>query len=150
MSKYKYEVVEPNEENVMLTKIVKKNVDVEFTMQELKDHEERVHNVIKELEGKVAMDKAAMENVEHFHSEAVALVKDLEPLKQHALYTYLRAFANVLEIEPKLVEVKAAFDEHNEEVKDIISQTGWVAPTIEIKRHEQNQETGESIEGETA
>lgn len=132
----------------MLTKVVKKNVDVEFTMQELKDHEHRVHGIIKELEAKVAMEKAAMENVEHFHPEAVALVKELEPLKQHALYVYLRSLANVLEIEPKLKEVQEAFDAHNEEVKDIISQTGWVAPDIVIDPHGKNKESGEEGEGE--
>ena len=148
MHKYKYEVLEENED-VMLTKIVKRNVDVEFTMQELKDHEERVHGILKELEAKCAMEKAAMENVEHFHGEAVALVKDLSPEKQHALYVYLRAFASVLEIEPKLEEVKKAFDEHNEEVKDIINQTGWIAPTVVIDPHGKKEKAQESTEGES-
>lgn len=135
-SKFTYEVLEENE-NPYEVKIVKKNVEVEFTMGELYEHESRVDKIIRELDGKRQMEEASLENVEHFHPDAVAAVKDLEPEAQHAAFTWLKSKATLAEIEPKLKEITEAFEAHNEEVKDIIAQTGWVAPDVAIVKNGQ-------------
>lgn len=149
--KFKYEVLEENTEDVMQTKMVKRNVDVEFTMQELYDQEARWDGAIREIEGKLAIERATMVNVEEHHADAVALVSQLDPLKQTALLLWLRAFATVTELEPKLKVFKDAFDEHNEEVKDIIKQTGWVAPAVHLtvgaNDNNKEEEAGEDSEG---
>lgn len=151
--KFVYEVVEENEDP-MQTKFVKKDVEVEFTMGELKDHEERVDGMIKEIASKIEMENAAMENVNHFHEKSVALVSQLDPEEQHALFVWLRAKATVLEMEPKLTSLKAIFKEHNDEMKDIIKQTGWKAPDIHLTlgkdaKENKKQESVESTEGES-
>ena len=130
--KFVYEVKKEDKEDVMQTQFVKKNVNVEFTMQELKDHEERVDGMIREIESKLEVEEATKKNVDANHGDAVALVSQLEPLKQHALFLWLRSQATIAELAPKLENLKKAFDEHNTEVKDIIKQTGWVAPTVHL------------------
>lgn len=145
-NKFVYEVVEENKEDALETKIVKRNVDVEFTMAELKDHESRVDGMMTEVAKKIEMEKAAMGNVETHHMDAVSLVNQLEPLKQHALLLWLRSYATVLELEPKLVELQKVFDEHNEEVKDIIKQTGWVAPDMHVTLGNNDTEPDQTTE----
>lgn len=129
--KFKYEITEAKEDS-NFSVITKRNVDVEFTMAELMEHEGRVKKMITEASTKVEMEKAAMENVAHHHADAVGLVDRLAPEKQHAIFLYLRALATVVELEPKVKEMEDALAAHQEEVKDIKEQTGWIAPDISV------------------
>lgn len=130
---YTYEVIKVEEDSNFST-ILKKNVEVEFTMAELHEHEGRVNNIKKEVETKLAMEQAAMKNVEEHHGEAIMMVKDMEPLKQHALLMWLKSKATVLELEPKMKEITEALEAHQEEVKDIKEKINWVAPDISKKK----------------
>lgn len=129
--KFEYEVIEAQDDS-NFSKILKKNVEVEFTMAELHEHEGQVSRIQTEMATKLEMEQAAMTNVEENHGEVVALVKDMEPLKQHALFLWLRSKATVLEIEPKLKEIDEALEAHQEEVKDIKEQINWVAPDVSV------------------
>lgn len=146
--KYTYKVIEENKDDVMQTKVVKKNVDVEFTMQELYNQEEQWDRAIRELEANLKLQESTMKNVEDNHADAVSLVSQLDPLKQHAILLWLKALSLKLEIEPRLKMFKEAFDEHNAEVKEIIKQTGWKAPAVHLTMgkndNDQKEETGES------
>ena len=133
-SKHVYEYVEENTDDVLQSKIVKKNVEVEFTMQQLLDQEANLDKYRRELVAKIENDKAVQANVEEYHNDAVELVRSLDPTKQNAIFLWVRAAQSLSEHEPKLADVDKVFEEHNKEVKEIKKQTGWVAPDVKVKR----------------
>ena len=131
-SKHTYEYIKEDKKDVLQSKIVKKNVEVEFTMQQLLDQEENLDKYRREIVAKIENDKAVQSNVEEYHNDAVELVRNLDPIKQNAIFLWLRSQQSLDTHEPKLVEVDKVFEEHNKEVEEIKKQTGWVAPDIKI------------------
>ena len=117
--KYKYVVSKVNEDP-QLSVITKKNVDVEFTLQELDDQETAFRKRLTELQSKRDLEAAAIENIEHFHPWVKDL--DLTPERLNTIFLYTRSKTTLGQLEPMLAEWNRALEEHLEEVNEIKSQ----------------------------
>lgn len=137
--KYTYKLVEENE-NPLESKFVKKNVDVEFTMQQMLDYENSADRQMIEIRGKIDLEDAKMKNVEENHDDAIALVRDLDPVKQNAILIWLRSKEVVDVLCPKRDELQAAIDEHKAEIAVIKEQTGWEPLTEENNDNEKSED----------
>lgn len=123
--KYVYEIVETNEENSLQSKLVKKNVDVEFNMQQMLDYENNADKMMREYIGKLKIEGAKMKNVEEHHDDAISLVSELDPVKQNAILIWLKSKEIIDALGPKRDELQKAIDEHKAEIAEIKKQTGW-------------------------
>lgn len=132
MSKDKnvYEIVEANEVNSLESKLVKKNVDVEFTMQQMLDYERSADKMMIEYRGKLNIEDAKMQNVIEHHDDAISLVRDLDPVKQNAILIWLKSKEIIDQLAPKRDELQKAIDEHKAEIEEIKKQTGWEPPVL--------------------
>lgn len=137
--KYIYEVVEENE-NPLETKMVKRGVEVEFTMQQMDDYSSAALRTLDQYRGQLNLEDAKMKNVVENHEDAVTLVKDLDPVKQNAIRIWLNSKAMIDEMAPKRDELEEALKEHKQEIKDIIKQTGWKAISDEAKEADSQED----------
>lgn len=145
MSKDKitYEFVERDEENPLNDKLVKKGLTVEFQMFELDQYTEAALQQLDTLRGQLNYEDARVKNVEENHEDAIALVRDLDPIKQNAIRIYLDATNKIADLGPKRDKLEEAFEEHKAEIEEIKKQTGWEAPVIE------NQDEQDTTEEDT-
>lgn len=123
-----YEIVEKNEENPLQDKIVKKGIEVEFTMQELDEYTSAALSKLDEFRGQLNLEDAKMKNVEENHGDAISLVSELDPVKQNAIRIWLSAKNMVDTLAPKRDELEKMFDEHKAEIEEIKKQTKWEPP----------------------
>lgn len=145
-----YEIVEKNEESPLLDKIVKKGIEVEFTMQELDDYTMAALSRLDEFRGQLNLEDAKMKNVEENHDDAIALVRELDPVKQNAIRIWLNSKNMVDTLAPKRDELEKLFEEHKAEIEEVKKQTKWKAPKQEShdnKKKSADEEGGESSEG---
>jgi predicted nucleic acid-binding Zn-ribbon protein len=119
--KFKYEILTPNEDPQLAT-IVKRKVDVEFTMQQLDDQEHALTKKITELKAQRDYEDAVCQNVEHFHE----WVKDFDAEKISTLSIYTKARTNLDQINPVLAKYEEVLAEHLVEVAEIKHQIGYV------------------------
>lgn len=155
-SEFVYEIIKEETDSNFST-IRKTNITAEFTMAEVYEHLGELERLKNEVQGQIDLEKAAMDNVERNHDDAVSLVRSLEPLKQHAIFLWLKSLANLGELEPKISKIDEVIKSYQEEISDIKNQTGWTAPSIEVanvtskSKHEEpaNEESGDSSEGES-
>lgn len=153
--KHIYEIVEKDEANSLNDTLVKRNVDVEFTMQQMLDHEKSADKMMLEYIGKLDIEDAKMKNVVENHEDAINLVKELDPVKQEAIKIWLLSKSIVDQLGPKRDELQKAIDEHKAEIKNIKEQTGWEPPkmedleanTTDDEKHE-TESAGETGEGD--
>lgn len=144
--KYTYEIVE-EAENPLETKFIKKNVEVEFNMQQMLDYENAADRQVIEMIGKIDIEDAKMKNVEDYHDDAIALVRDLDPVKQQAILIWLKSKEIVDALCPKRDELKKAIQEHKDEIKVIKEQTGW-EPYNEKENDESDKEGAKEVSAE--
>lgn len=131
--KYIYEYVERNEEDPLKDKIVKKGVEVEFTMQELDNYTESALTRLDEFRGQLNLEDAKMKNVEENHPDAVDLVRELDPVKQNGIRIWLNAKNLVDTLAPKRDELEKLLEQHKAEIDEIKKQTGWEPLVTETK-----------------
>jgi hypothetical protein len=143
---YKYEVLE-EAENPLETKLVKRSVDVEFTMQQMLDYENAADKQLIELIGKIDLEDAKMKNVVEHHDDAIALVRDLDPIKQNAIHIWLKSKEIIDVYAPKRDELRKAIDEHKAEIKSIKEQTGWEPPTQDDSEDKKEDDATEESSG---
>ena len=148
--KHKYEFVERDEANPLNDKLVKKGVEVQFTMSELDNYTKAALQRLDEFRGKLNIEAAKMQNVMDHHDDAISLVRELEPVKQEAIKIWLNSKTLVDEIAPKRDELEKLLEEHKAEIEEIKKQTGWTAPLKETSddTNKTDSEGGESKEGD--
>lgn len=139
---YSYEIVE-EKENPLETKLVKRNVDVEFTMQEMLDYENAADRQALEIQKQLDLEEAKQKNVEEHHGDAISLVSELDPIKQQAILIWLKAKEKIDVYGPKRDDLKKAIDEHKAEIAVIKEQTGW-EPFNEQDNADEKPESEES------
>lgn len=144
--KLTYEIIESNDDP-MLTKFIKKGVEVEFTMQEMDNYTNTALGMLDRFRGQLNLEDAKMKNVEEHHEDAVSLVRDLDPVKQNAIRLWLNAKAVVDEFAPKRDELEKAFADHKAEEEEIIKQTGWKPKQDDDQENKEDssQETDEAV-----
>lgn len=148
--KYTYEFVERDETNPLNDKIVKKGVEIEFSMFELDRYTEAALKQLDEYRGKLNIESAKMSNVEDNHDDAIALVRDLDPVKQEAIKIWLNSKGVVDALAPRRDELEESLAEHQAEIEEIKKQTGWAAPVNEPENGDDQEEpaSGEGKEGD--
>lgn len=139
-SKYTYEFVERDEENPLNDRVVKKNVEVEFQMFELDQYTDTAVRQLDEIRAQLNMEDAKQKNVEEHHQDAVSLVSGLDPVKQNAVFIWLRAKQIIDELGPRRDKLEEALKEHEAEVEVIKKQTGWEPPAKEAEKDETNKD----------
>ena len=118
---YKYEVLEKNEENFKHSKLVKRNVDVEFTLADVESHEHQLRKQLKETEATITHRLAEMNNIEHFHP----FVKEFDDKQLHTLALYAAAMFDWKKLEPIQKELANALSEYDKEKAAIYEQCGF-------------------------
>lgn len=146
--KYIYEIVEKDEANPLKDKLVKKNVEVEFTMEQLDQYTESALRQLDQFRGQLNLEAAKQKNVEDNHDDAIALVRELDPVKQNAILIWLKAKEIIDAVAPRRDELEEAFEEHKKEIEVIKKQTGWVPPTNENHGESTNEESADKEAGE--
>lgn len=127
MSKYTYELLE-EQGDVLKHKLVKKNVDVEFTLADMLNAQEQLKRHVTEARSQMDVEIAKMKNVEEHHADAVALVKALDPLKQTAIKIWVNAKIRVDELGPYKDKLVNAMRSDQEEIAEMLKQTGLELP----------------------
>lgn len=143
--KFTYEFVERDEENPLNDRVVKKGVEVEFNMYELDNYTDQALRTLDEYRGKLNIEDAKIKNVEQHHDDAIALVRNLDPVKQNAIHIWLKSKEFVDAIAPKRDELEKALKEHEAEIAEIKKQLQWEPPVTE----DNNEESADNAGGET-
>lgn len=107
---------------------VKKGIEVEFTMGELIGYQEQMHKMLTETRAQMDVEIARMKNVEKYHSDAVELVKSLDPLKQTAIKIWLNSKIKLDELGPQKDKILEALRQDQEQFDEIFDQTGVEKP----------------------
>lgn len=130
--KIKYEVIE-KAENELDSVLTKTGHSDKFTMRNVQDNIEALRKLKIELEGKLAIDKATMDNIERNHP----VVKGFDEAQLLAIYMYGNAKKNLAPYQAKLDEVEKALAEVPQELAEITKQTGLIL--IERKKPDENK-----------
>jgi hypothetical protein len=131
MAKIIYKIVEKKED--LKESIVKKSgFSIEFTLNDFLYNIQYNKKQRKEIEAKVGIEDATMQNVLHFHPE----VKDLKEETLQAAYVYQKALLVIKVGKEKIAELDAQIEADMNELKEISKQTGL---TIVLKADESVQ-----------
>lgn len=137
-----YEVRTENPDNTLQSILVKKGVEVEFTMEQMDRYTSEALRMLDQYRGQLNLEDAKMKNVEANHDDAIALVRDLDPIKQNAIRIWLKAKEIIDVMAPKRDELEEKLEEHKAEIEEIKKQTGWEAYIKE------NADQAQDTEGE--
>lgn len=107
---FQYKVKEPNEDPKQAL-IEKAGITAEFTLEQVEAQEKAWEKTVTELDAKVRVEKAVMDNIERNYP----FVSQLDPEHLHAYYMYFKSKAVVVEGEKKLVEWREAIEESKKE-----------------------------------
>lgn len=141
-----YEIIEKDEENPLNDKLKKRGVEVEFRMYELDGYTDAALKRLDEFRGQLNIEDAKMKNVEENHDDAIALVRELDPVKQTAIRIWLNSKNIIDTLAPKRDELEKLFEEHKAEIEEIKKQTGW-QPKQETHDDQEKSEDKEGGEG---
>lgn len=144
---YIYEFIERDETNPLNDKLVKKNVDVEFTMAQLDQYTHEALRQLDQMRGQLNLEAAKQSNVVENHEDAISLVKDLDPVKQNAILIWLKAKEMIDALAPRRDKLEADLKEHEAEIEVIKKQTGWTAP---VKAEDNEEDNNQEDADETA
>jgi len=84
--------------------IEKSGLKSEFTIRDINSNLARMEKITKELTAQLELEKAKMENIEHFHP----FLKDLSAEDLHTAWLYQEAKEYADQIPPKLKEIEEA------------------------------------------
>lgn len=132
--KLTYKVSEENEDP-KLTKIEKRGLVVEFCLDDVLTHEANLKKFLTEVNAKISVEKAKMDNIEHNHE----FIKELTDEQVFACYMYQEAKIQHIAATEKLEEINTQMMDYATEKKAILEQTG-------IKIEETTDETNTGAE----
>lgn len=135
MKAFSYRVVEPNDD-YRQSKLEKSGITATFTFAEVEEHEATLATFKKEREAEVAVEKAKMENIRHFHP----IVDTLNGQQLTAAALFKESKTIVDKNTAKLKEIEEALAEYAEEKGFIMKQLGFV-PTIIPNSDDNGKET---------
>lgn len=121
---FTYEVVEENKDDFKLSRIMKKNVEVEFNLKDVELHEKRVRTELKEAKSQTDIHAAEMFNISEHHP----FVKDFSEEQYHALELYIEAMRKVAQLNPAIEAREKALKEYELEKQDIYQQCKFELP----------------------
>jgi galactokinase len=127
---FTYTVLEKNKEDFKQSKIVKKNVEVEFTLADVEKHEKLVRKQLKEAKTQMDVHAAEMFNISEHHP----FVKDFTEEQYHTLEMYIEAMRKVAQLSPAVEAREKALEEYALEVQDIYKQCKFELPMEEEKK----------------
>lgn len=119
MKKQQYKLIK-SEGDVIDYILEKSNLTSEFTIREIKQNLKAMGKLKTEFEAKLQIEKAAIENIEHYHP----YVKDMTPEQLNAVSMYHTSKEYVAQVVPKLAEIAAvvAADQKTlDEVKEALN-----------------------------
>lgn len=116
-NKFTYEVVEAKDDP-RLSVLVKKGVEVQFTMSEIEAHEQQLEKALREARATVDVHAAQMVNIETHHP----FVKEFDAEQLHTLQMYITALRQVETFEPQIKKIEEAQAEYNAEKAEITKQ----------------------------
>lgn len=140
---YSYKVIEHNKDNPYLSVIQKRGVNVEFTLSDLVSNIEGMKKQITEIEAKVGIEKATMQNIIHSHSKIIELVMGQKNAKDLGIEEYLmtekdrvaidmfersRRFVNGAE--EKLIEFQLALKDDQRSLEEACVATKIKVPVV--------------------
>lgn len=122
----KYKIKEKADDHLD-TVIEKGGLTASFTVRGLNAAIERATKLIKELEGKLQIEDARKQNIEHFHP----FVKDMSDQDLNTAAMYSEAKQYITQIPPKIEELKAAIEKDHAEVAKAYELLGVPSPLNE-------------------
>lgn len=126
--KYTYKIKEENEDP-MLSVIEKGGVTVDFTLQDVENDIRHNTKLKKELEARLKLDKAKVENIEHFHP----WVKDWSDEQLSIAHLYAESRSVVRSFPERIREATEAIEELEAAKEDIKSQIGVAVPVSALE-----------------
>ena len=119
---YKYSIKEPNEDK-NLAVILKENVTVEFTLNDMESSRKRAEKVLEEMIALKGLREAEAKNIENNHPTVVEEFEKKDLLfRAQTLALYADKKQNIVELTEKIAEIEKAIEEHDEEVEEIKKQ----------------------------
>jgi hypothetical protein len=141
----KYKVIDKKPEDKLDYVIKKTGFAVDFTLREMHTDMEYNKRMVRELEGKMQIEKATMENVQRNHP----FVLEFDDEKLAAFYIYFKSKCEVHAIENKLLDFEIAIKDGNREIGEIAKQTGLNMIVVDKKPATKPEEKKEEIKTET-
>lgn len=112
---------------------IEKHGDViEFTFHEIENDKERFTKLKQELEAYVKHEKAAIENVEHFHP----FVKEVSEEQLSTYAVYFKYTSSLKAHAKKLEEVEKAIIDLDAEIEEMLKQI----PELNVEEEPKNEE----------
>jgi len=136
----KFKVIDRKPKEKLDYVIKKTGFSVEFTLREMHTDMEYNKRMVKELEGKLQIENATIENIKSNHP----FVLDFDDEKLAAIYLYFKSKCEAHAIENRLLDFEIAIKDGNRELGEIARQTGLSSIVIERKpaqKPEEKQET---------
>jgi len=141
----KFKVVDRKAEDKLDYVIKKTNFSVDFTLREMHNDMEYNKRMKRELEGKLQIESATMENVKRNHP----YVLEFDDEKLAAIYIYFKSKCECHAIENKLLDFEIAIKDGNREIGEIAKQTGLNMIVINKKPEEKKEEVKAEEKPET-
>jgi chromosome segregation ATPase len=110
-----FELKKENKKDFNKSVIVRKNIESEFTLENVNKHLEYLQKQLKELESQLGVCKAARENVEHFYPK----IAKMEDKELHAASTYWENYQVEKDCALKIGQAKAKIKEYNQ-ISDLV------------------------------
>lgn len=101
-------------------KLEKRGYVIEFSMDQIKAHMEKLKSAEKALSSQIELEKAKQKNVEDHHE----IVHVLTDEQMAAASIYYQSKGVLKQSETKLADVQGAIKEYEEELAEIEKQTG--------------------------
>lgn len=117
-----FELAKENKKDFSKSKIVRKNIESEFTLADIYDHLEYLEKQQKEVDAQMGVCKAACENVKH-HYPKVAKMEDKE---LHAASTYWENWQVQKDSAIKSGQIKAKIKEYQLILDIVHTKFGFV------------------------
>lgn len=140
MSQHKYTIETENKEDPKASIIVKSNVDVKFTLNELEANEREYTKMVRQLKAQKELADAKMKNIEEHHP----FVMDLSEEQAFTVHMYQEARAMSRVCGQKLPEYEAELEYIAAEKVEIAKQIGVAIPLSELQEPTQPSNPGEA------
>ena len=124
-----FELKEENKEDFKKSTILRKNVETEFTLELIEEHQNDLLKMEKELESQASMCGATLENIERNHE----WIKDLDDEKRHHVWMYQENESVKKNADAKLEQVKDQLKQYKELIDTIYKKFGFVESGVASK-----------------
>ena len=124
-----FELKEENKENFKKSTIVRKNVETEFNLELIEEHEADLQKMKKELESQASLCGATVDNILRNNE----FIKELSEEQIHHVWMYQENFSVKKNAEDKLVQVNDQLAQYKELFDTIYKKFGFVESGVASK-----------------